>query len=156
MRRWIIGSGTGVMAIIGIILGESWIIALVVFLGFFKGFLALTAISVVVSWLIVYLYGSAEKPNSFNQKIKKWLFQKEERLSPTGKKLAKTSKGLGLIVSSITAGPFLTTIFIKTLGYSQKQGYFLSFLSSVFFSFTWAAIYSGAIMGFKEIIGRIL
>lgn len=156
MWRWIVGSSAGVMAILGIILGESWIIALVAFLGFLKGFIALTVISIVISWLIVYIYGLAEKPNSLNQRIKKWLIQKEEKLPPLGKKLAQTSKALGLIVSSVTAGPFLTTIFIKTLGYSQKQSYFLSFLSSAVFSLIWVAIYSGAIMGFKEIIGRIL
>jgi len=156
MWRWIVGSGATITAILGIILGESWIIALVAFWGFFKGFLALTVISIVISWLIVYIYGLIEKPDSFNQLIKKWLLQKEEKLPPLGKKLAQTSKGLGLIVSSVTAGPFLTTIFIKTLGYTQKQSYFLSFLSSAIFSLTWAAIYNGAIIGFKEIIRRIL
>ena len=156
MWRWIAGSTAGSIAILGIIIGESWIIALVAFLGFFRGFIALTVISMVISWLIVYIYGATEKPNSFNQRIKKWLLRKEEKLPPLGKKLAQTSKGLGLIISSVIAGPFLTTIFVKTLGYSQKQSYFLSFISSVLFSLTWAAIYSGAIIGIKEIIGRIL
>lgn len=156
MWRWIVGSGASAMAILGMILGESWIIALVAFLGFFKGFLTLAVISIIISWLIVYIYGLTEKPDSLNQRIKKWLLRKEEKLPSLGKKLAQTSKGLGLIASSVTAGPFLTAIFIKTLGYTQKQSYFLSFISSILFSLLWSAIYSGAIIGIKEIIGRIL
>lgn len=156
MWRWIVGSGASVMAILGIILGESWIIALVAFLGFFKGFLVLTAISIIISWLIVYIYGLTEKPNGLNQRIKNWFIRKEKNLPVYGKKLAQISKALGFIISSLTAGPFLTAIFIKTLGYTQRQSYFLSFLSSVLFSLAWAAIYSGVIMGFKEMIRRIL
>lgn len=156
MWRWIVGSGASVMAIIGIILGESWIIALVAFLGFFWGFVALTIISVIISWIIIYIYTLVKKPGGLAQRIQNWIKKKEKNLSPTGSKLAKTSKLLGLIVSSVTVGPFITTIFIETLGYNQKQSYLLALTSSAIFSLVWSAIYSGAIVGIKMLIWRIL
>jgi hypothetical protein len=150
--KWFIGISVFGGTILGIILGESWIAGLVFFFGFFWGALILTLISILVSWIIVYVFSLGDKPKGAALRIQNWIRKKEKNLSPVGLKLAKTSKFLGLIVSSITAGPFITTIFIKTLGYNQKQSYLLALVSSVIFSLVWSAIYSGAISGIRLLI----
>lgn len=152
-KRLIFLSGLSLSSLIGVILGESWIIITVVAFGPLIGFIILSIISFIISTIILIAYEKGRFSNwSFVRKINQWAKNKEENLNSTSLKLLKLSKALAFIFSTITAGPFITVIFSKVFAHPKTNFYLLALISSLIFSLTWTLIYSGAIILIKEII----
>jgi len=146
-----------IVSIFSFLLAESWIIGLVALLGGIKAFFILSIICTFISFAIVYFYDSTEAKRgrfSVSQRIRTWVTRKEKSLNPTALKLARTSKLFALIFLTVTAGPFLTTVMVKVLGYKKWTDYSLSFLSSALFSLVWATVYSGSITILARIFVR--
>ncbi len=152
--RIIVWSFFAAAGIFSFLLAEGWIIGLVALLGAIKAFFVLSFICICISSIIVYFYNQTEArrgPLAISQRIQAWITEKEQSLNPVTIQLARTSKLLALFFSTITVGPFLTTIVVKVLGYEKWVDYGLSFLSSLIFSIVWVSIYSGAITILKGI-----
>lgn len=152
-RRLLIISGFSLSSVVGVIIGESWIIALIVFLGPLFGFIFLSLISFIISLIVLFAYDKGGFSNlSIIRNIHRWAKNKEKNINPLSIGLLKTSKMLAFLFSTITAGPFITIIFSKIVARSKTNFYILALASSLIFSLTWTLIYSGAIMIIKQII----
>ena len=151
--RFLIISGFSISSLFGVIIGESWIIALVIFLGPFLGFIALSIISTIISLIVLFAYGKGDLSNLPTiRKINRWAKNKEKNINPISLRLLKLSKIAAFIFSSVTAGPFITIIFSKVFANPRSNFYLLAVTSSLLFSLTWVIIYSGAIILIREII----
>lgn len=136
------------IGLVTFLLAEGWIIGLVFLLGAIKAFLVLLVICVCISFAIVYFYDHTRnrgRVHVLGERIQVWIAKKEGTLNPVTLKLAQISKLLALVFSTVTVGPFLTTVTIKFLGYKKWTDYVFAFMSSTLFCFVWVAIYSGAI-----------
>jgi len=145
--------GLSTTSVLGFIFGEAAIIAVVALLGPLLGFLALSAICAVISTIVVFAYDKGEWSKwGPIERVNRWVRRREGNMSRLALKLAKVSWVLAFLFSTVTAGPFVTVILLKVIGRPQTNSYLLALASSLVFSATWTAIYSG----FLLVVTRVL
>lgn len=133
---------------------EGWIVALALFFGFLGASLILSATFIILTLAVIYLYdyGQREQEYKLVTKLKAWLAKQEQKIKPWTKNLVKKNLPLGFLVFTEIFGPVITIIIIKATTDTEKRRLrILAVISSFVFSFTWVAIYSGAIYGIKKL-----
>jgi len=149
--------GISLSTILGVIFGESWIIAVVAILGPIFGFLTLFIISYAISVVILIAYDKYELSNIlFIQRIGQWAKNKGKNINPVSLRLLRVSKILAFLFSTVTAGPFVTIIFSRLFARPKTNFYIVALVSSLIFSFVWTLIYSGAIILIKQVIDQLV
>src|SRR3989344_1442042 len=125
------------------IISEGWLISSVYLFGPYKSFIAFTVFSVGTCLILLYVYNYKRKSgNKYILKVDRWIEQREAKLSKFTLRIIRTSKTLGILFSSITAGPLPTTILILVLGYRGLRVFAWILAANILFFLTWIAIYS--------------
>ncbi len=148
--RFVTSLGAVGLGIVGFIHGDAWIIAAVVILGPVWSVVILSVVIAIIANAILILL-NLSNPFGFIQTLKLRLEKSQNNLSPLTLKAIKVSKLLGILVSSMVIGAFPTALLIHTLGYRRPYNHLLATASSLLFSLTWVAIYSGAWTGAKRL-----
>ena len=138
------------LGVVGFIHGDAWIIAAVVILGPVWSVVVLSVVVAIIANAILILL-NLSNPFGFVQTLKLRLEKSQSNLSPLTLKAIKVSKLLGILISSMVIGAFPTALLIHTLGYRRPYNHLLATASSLLFSLTWVAIYSGAWAGAKRL-----
>ncbi len=138
------------------VFGEGILISSILFLGPLITFIIFYVFFSLITYLLINIYFNVidHKSNIFT-KIKTWIVKKENELNIKKQKFMKYGKFISVCISSITAGPIPTSIFICVLGYNIKNAYIISLISNLLFLSIWIIIYSGGIKAINYLLEKI-
>ena len=144
---WMGGIG---LTVLGYVLAEGWLIAVVKIFGFWGGALIVMLVTLVLSWIVTYFASGACKAGRFQN----WLKQKEVELSGKMKAAMQGGKTLVVINVAIFLGPMVAALLMLMLGIGKNKVYFYSIFSCLLCAVFWSGFYSGIFWGIHKIVAR--
>ena len=141
-KMTLLGSGA-ILAILGYLLGEGWIMVTAKHLGFIKGSLFVSAITVSVCWVVVYLLCDIR----FSAVVRNWFKEKEAILSHKAKMAVEGGKFAVIANTAIFISPTLAAVLMVMLGIEGRRLYAYAALGAVSCSVLRCAVYCGVFWG---------
>lgn len=144
---WLGGIGA---AVLFYILAEAWLILVVKVFGFFAGAAIVTLVTLMLSWLVIYVSSGSRDVGRFRN----WIKKREAELS--GRAKAALEGGMALMVANtaVFLGPMVAAILMLMLGVRKEKAYFYSVFCAILCAVVWSGFYSGVFWGIGKIFSR--
>lgn len=131
------------LTVVGYIFAEGWLILVVKIFGFSLGTAIVTAVTLALSWLVIYASSNARSIGRFRE----WLREKEAHLSGRAQTAVKGGKTLAVLNTTIFLGPIVASVLMLMLGLEQKKVYTYAVFCALLCALIWCGLYSGIFMG---------
>jgi len=139
---------TGIfLTVIGFIFFEGWLIFASKKFGALKATAIISAITIPVSWVVIYLAVISKAGSPFGR----WLAKKEEHLSRRAKAAVESGKFIVILNTSVIFGPILASILMLMLGLDHRKVYVYSAFSAILCAGIWCSFYAGVFWGIGKI-----
>lgn len=142
--NWIAGI---LFTIIGFVFAEGWIILAVDVLGFVKSTIVVAVISIIFSWVVIYLSAKS----SGNNFLKEWFSKKETEMTKHAKIALKSGKFIAVVNTAVFLGPIFASLLMLVLGIETKKVYIYAIFCAFLCASVWCGLYSGVFWGVDKI-----
>ena len=134
------------LTVIWFIFAEAWLIIVVKIFGFWGGTAIVTLVTLVMSWIVIYISSRARNVTRFRV----WLKRKEAELSGRAKQALRGGKVLVVANTAVFLGPMFAALLMLMLGARRKRVYFYSIFNSLLCAVVWSGFYSGIFWGIHK------
>lgn len=156
------------LTVMWFVFAEGWLIMMVKLFGFWGGAAIVTLVTLILSWIVIYLSSGARNIGRFRD----WLKEKEAELSgkakaamqggkirhanfaPTTVYIALGGKMLVVANTAVFLSPMVAAILMLMLGVRRNKVYLYSIFSCLLCAFVWSAFYSGIFWGIHKMVTR--
>jgi len=145
--RWITGIG---MSVVLFVFAEGWLILAVKLLGFAWSTILVSAVTIALSWIVIYVYSGSHNIGRFRN----WLKSKEDSLSDRAQLAVNGGKTLAIVNTTVFLGPIVASILMLMLGFERNKVYFYAVLCALFAALIWCGVYSGMFWGIGEFMAK--
>ena len=150
IKKNILWLGGITVTVLWYIFAEGWLIAVVKLFGFWGGAAIVTLVSLILSWLVIYVSSGAHNIGRFRD----WLKEKEAGLSGKAKAAMQGGKTLVVANTAVFLGPMVAAILMLMLGIQKNKVYIYSIFCALLCAVVWSGFYSGVFWGIHKIIAR--
>ena len=138
------------ITVIWFVFAEGWLILVVKLFGFWGGTAIVTLVTLILSWIVIYVSSRARNIGRFRY----WLKEKEVELSGKVKSALEGGKALVVVNTAIFLGPMVAALLMLMLGVRRNKVYFYSIFCSLLCAVVWSGFYSGIFLGIHKIITK--
>ncbi len=118
--------------------------------GFWGGAAIVTLVTLILSWIVIYVSSGARNIGRFRD----WFKEKEVELSGKARCAVQGGKTLVVANAAVFLGPMVAALLMLMLGVRRDKVYFYSIFCSLLCAVLWSGFYSGIFWGIHKIIAR--
>ena len=138
------------LTVIWFVFAEGWLILVVKLFGFWGGAAILTLVTIILSWIVIYISSRAGSVGRFRD----WLNEKEAELSGRAKAAVQGGKTLVVVNTALFLSPMVAAILMLMLGVRRNKVYLYSIFSCLLCAVIWSGFYSGIFLGIHKIFTK--
>ncbi|MDD5085562.1 MAG: hypothetical protein PHE61_05940 [Candidatus Omnitrophica bacterium] len=139
VKRGLCWAGGITLTALWYIFAEGWLILVVKFFGFVWGTVIVTAVTLALAWIVLYVSSGSRSIGRFRD----WLLEKEKELSGRAKAAVKGGQVLAIANTAVFLGPMVAAVLMLMLGIDRKRIYFYLIPCSLLCAVVWCGLYSG-------------